>query len=307
VALDADTRNVLDLLEQLGMRDIADLTPEEARNLRLTPPPAEPTAVGSVEDRVIAGPEEDIALRVYRPQAGSGTGALVYFHGGGWVIGDLDSHDETCRRLCRDAGITVVAVHYRRAPETTYPGAVDDCFAATCWVADHAAELGIDGGRIAVGGDSAGGNLAAAVALMARDRGHPALCFQLLIYPVTAADFDTASYRDNAEGYLLSRRAMQWVWDQYVPDTDQRREPYAAPLAADDLSGLPPALVQTAEYDPLRDEGEAFAAALEHAGVTVEHTRYDGLIHGFFGMQDAVPATRPALAQAAAALRRHLG
>jgi hypothetical protein len=128
---------------------------------------------GSTWDRSIAGPEEDLALRIYRPQAGSGTGALVYFHGGGWVIGDLDSHDETCRRLCRDAGITVVAVHYRRAPETTYPGAVDDCYAATCWVADHAAELGIDAGRIAVGGDSAGGNLAAAVALMARDRGAP--------------------------------------------------------------------------------------------------------------------------------------
>jgi acetyl esterase len=306
VALDADTRNVLDMLEQLGMRDIADLTPEEARDLRLSPPPPVPTAVGGVEDRTIAGPDEDIPLRIYRPERKSATGALVYFHGGGWVIGDLDSHDETCRRLCREAGVAVVAVHYRRAPETTYPGAVDDCFAATCWVADHAAELDIDPARLAVGGDSAGGNLAAAVALMARDRGHPAVCFQLLIYPVTAADFDTASYRENAEGYLLSRRAMQWFWDQYVPDTDQRREPYAAPLRAQSLAGLPPALVQTAEYDPLRDEGEAFAEALKRAGVNVQMTRYDGLIHGFFGMQDAVPAARPALAEAARALRAHL-
>lgn len=294
------------MLQQLGMRDLADMTPEEARSLQLTPPPAQPTAVGAVQDRTIAGPDEDIALRIYRPEESGAGGALVYFHGGGWVIGDLDSHDETCRRLCREAGTTVVAVHYRRAPETTYPGAVDDCFAATCWVAEHAGELGIDGGRIAVGGDSAGGNLAAAVALMARDRGHPAIRFQLLIYPVTAADFGTASYRDNAEGYLLSRRAMQWFWDQYVPDTDQRNEPYAAPLMASNLAGLPPALVQTAEYDPLRDEGEAYAAALERAGVAVQQTRYDGLIHGFFGMQDAVAAARPALSEAAEALRRHL-
>ncbi|MFU8814625.1 MAG: alpha/beta hydrolase [Pseudomonadales bacterium] len=307
MALDADTKNVLDMLESLGMRDLADLTPEEARNLQLTPPPAVPTVVGEVENRSIPRPDEDLALRIYSPDGGAATGALVYFHGGGWVIGDLDSHDETCRRLCSGAGIKVVAVHYRRAPKTTYPGAVEDCYAATAWVAEHAAELNVDAERIAVGGDSAGGNLAAAVALMARDRGGPALKFQLLIYPVTAADFDTASYHDNAEGYLLSRRAMQWFWDQYVPDLDQRREPYAAPLAAASLADLPPALVQTAEYDPLRDEGEAFAAALERAGVAVRSTRYPGLIHGFFGMQDAVAAARPALAEAVDALREHLG
>jgi acetyl esterase len=307
VALDSDTRNVLDMLESLGMRDLADLTPEEARNLQLTPPPAVPTQVAEVENRSVAGPEEDLALRIYSPEGSATTGALMYFHGGGWVIGDLDSHDETCRRLCRGAGVKVIAVHYRRAPETTFPGAVEDCFAATVWAAANADALNIDTGRIAVGGDSAGGNLAAAVALMARDRGGPALRFQLLVYPVTAARFDTDSYRDNAEGYLLSRRAMQWFWDQYVPDLDQRREPYAAPLEAKSLAGLPPALVQTAEYDPLRDEGEAFAAALRRDGVAVTATRYDGLIHGFFGMQEAVAAARPALAEALAALRQHLG
>ena len=307
MALDSDTKNVLDMLESLGMRDLADLTPEEARNLQMTPPPAVPTRVGDVENRYIPGPDEDLAVRIYSPDGDTTTGALVYFHGGGWVIGDLDSHDETCRRLCSGAGVKVIAVHYRRAPETTFPGPVEDCYAATAWVARHAGELNIDPGRVAVGGDSAGGNLAAAVALMARDRDGPQLCFQLLIYPVTAADFDTGSYRDNAEGYLLSRRAMQWFWDQYVPDLAQRREPYAAPLAAPSLAGLPPALIQTAEYDPLRDEGEAFAAALERAGIAVKSTRYDGLIHGFFGMQDAVAATRPALAEAVGALREHLG
>jgi len=307
MALDNDTRNVLDMLETLGMQDIADLTPEEARNLQLTPPPEVPTPVGDVTNRVIAGPDEDVPLRLYAPaDADPGGGALVYFHGGGWVIGDLDSHDETCRRLCRQAGIVVVAVHYRRAPETTYPGAAEDCYAATCWAAEHAAELGFDAQRLAVGGDSAGGNLAAAVALMARDRGTPALAFQLLIYPVTDADFDTGSYHDNSVGYLLSRRGMQWFWDQYVPDADQRREPYAAPLRAGSLAGLPTALIQTAEYDPLRDEGEAYAQALQAAGVEVTQTRYHGLIHGFFGMQDAVAAARRALEEAAAALRRYL-
>jgi acetyl esterase len=304
--LDPDTGKLLQLMADMGMSDLADLTPEEARSLRLTPPPANPTPVGAVTDLTIAGPDEPLALRRYTPARRHVRGALVYFHGGGWVIGDLDSHDETCRRLCSGAGVEVVAVHYRRAPETTYPGAVEDCYAATQWVAEHAAELGIDATRIAVGGDSAGGNLAAAVALMARDRNGPALRFQLLIYPVTDANFERQSYQANGVGYLLSRRGMQWFWDQYVPDTAQRSEPYAAPLGAADLTGLPPALVQTAGFDPLRDEGEAYANALRGAGVGVQSTRYTGLIHGFFGMQDAVPAARPALVEAVAALREHL-
>jgi acetyl esterase len=306
MALDPDTRNMLDMLASMGMGDIADLTPEQARAMRMTPPPAEPTPVGAVADRTLPSAREPIPVRIYSPATPAQRGALVYFHGGGWVIGDLDSHDETCRRLCSGAGLTVISVHYRRAPETTYPGAVEDCYAATCWTAENAAALGIDPHRIAVGGDSAGGNLAAAVALMARDRGGPAIRFQLLIYPVTDADFARASYRENGEGYLLSRRGMQWFWDQYVPDLEQRREPYAAPLRAARLDGLPPALVQTAEFDPLRDEGEAYAEALRQAGVAVRMTRYDGLIHGFFGMQDAIPAARPALQEAIAALREHL-
>jgi len=304
--LDPDTRNMLDMLASMGMSDIADLTPEQARAMQMTPPPANPTAVGGIDNRTIPGPDTPIPVRIYSPAAQNLRGALVYFHGGGWVIGDLDSHDETCRRLCSSAGLMVISVDYRRAPETTYPGAVEDCYAATCWTAEHAAELGIDASRIAVGGDSAGGNLAAAVTLLARDRGGPALRFQLLIYPVTDSSFEWPSYRANGEGYLLSRRGMQWFWDQYVPDLDQRREPSASPLRAASLAGLPAALVQTAEFDPLRDEGEAYADALAKAGVQVRKTRYDGLIHGFFGMQEAIPAARPALAEAVAALREHL-
>jgi acetyl esterase len=307
VPLDTDTQAVLNLLKDLGAPDFADLTPEEARNLSMTPPPAKPTPVGNVMDEHIPRPNGPLPVRIYTPEAPGLPGVLVYFHGGGWVFGDLDSHDETCRRLCSNAGVKVVSVHYRRAPETTYPGAAEDCYAATAWVAQNARRLGIEADRIAVGGDSAGGNLAAATAIMARDRGGPAIRLQLLIYPITDALFDTDSYRDNAEGYLLTRRAMQYFWDQYVPDMDQRTEPYAAPLRAADLRGLPAALVQTAEYDPLRDEGEAYAAALQKAGVSVQQTRYDGLIHGYFGMQDAIAAARPAMAEAVAVLRAHLG
>lgn len=305
--LDSDTQAVLKLLKDLGAPDFADLSPEEARNLSLAPPPEKPTPVAEVADELIPRPNEPLAVRIYTPESRALAGALVYFHGGGWVFGDLDSHDETCRRLCREAGLKVISVHYRRAPETTFPGAAEDCYAATAWVAENAARLGIDPGRIAVGGDSAGGNLAAVTALMARDRGGPPLRLQLLIYPVIDADFETASYRDNADGYLLSRRAMQYFWDQYVPDLQERNEPYASPLRASDLSRLPPALIQTAEYDPLRDEGEAYATALAEAGVAVQQTRYDGLIHGFFAMQDAIAAARPAMTEAVAALRRHLG
>ncbi|MCP5181422.1 MAG: alpha/beta hydrolase [Pseudomonadales bacterium] len=306
--VDQDTQAVLDLLRTLGAPDFADLTPEAARGLSMAPPPAVPTPVGNVENRQIPGRAGDIPLRIYSPAGStSATGALLFFHGGGWVIGSLDSHDETCRLLCSGSGLKVVSVDYRLAPETRFPGAVEDCYDATQWVASHAAALGIDASRIAVGGDSAGGNLAAGVALMARDQQGPAIAFQLLIYPVTDARFDTASYIANAEGYLLSRRAMQWFWNHYVPREEERTNPYASPLRAASLADLPPALVLTAEFDPLRDEGEAYAAALRKAGVAVQATRYDGVVHGFFGMPANVAKARAAIDQATRALRNQLG
>lgn len=306
--VDQDTQAVLDLLRTLGAPDFADLTPEAARGLSMAPPPAVPTPVGNVENRQIPGRAGDVPLRIYSPAGStSATGALLFFHGGGWVIGSLDSHDETCRLLCSGSGLKVVSVDYRLAPETRFPGAVEDCYDATQWVASHAAALGIDASRIAVGGDSAGGNLAAGVALMARDQQGPAIAFQLLIYPVTDARFDTASYIANAEGYLLSRRAMQWFWNHYVPREEERTNPYASPLRAASLADLPPALVLTAEFDPLRDEGEAYAAALRKAGVAVQATRYDGVVHGFFGMPANVAKARAAIDQATRALRNQLG
>ena len=262
--------------------------------------------VAAVEDRRLPGPAGEIPVRVYRPEGRAPLPALVYFHGGGWVIGSLETHDGSCRDLANRIGCVVVSVDYRLAPEARYPAAAEDCYAATKWVAGNAKALGVDAARLGIGGDSAGGNLAAVVALMARDRGGPALRHQLLIYPVTDADFSRASYRENAEGYLLTTKAMEWFWGHYVPDPARRQEPYAAPLRAKELSGLPPAFVLTAEYDPLRDEGEAYAKRLQQAGVKTRLQRYDGAIHGFFAMGLLAEVARKAVDDAAAEARKAL-
>jgi acetyl esterase len=210
------------------------------------------------------------------------------------VVGDVSSHDEVCRQLCAGANAIVISVNYRLAPETPFPGGLEDCYAATQWAAEHAADLGGDSARVAVGGDSAGGNLAAAVCLLARERGGPALRHQLLIYPVTDSNFERPSYRDNADGYLLTRGMMQWFWQQYLEDPGQADNPLAAPLHAD-LAGLPAATVITAGFDPLRDEGQAFAAKLEASGVAVEHLEFKGMIHGFVSMDAGLTQTRVAV------------
>jgi acetyl esterase len=242
-------------------------------------------------------------VRIYTP-AGSGPfPVLVFFHGGGWVIGDLDTQDGACRALANGAGCLVVSVGYRLAPEHKFPAAPDDTYAATKWVAANAASINADPARIAVGGDSAGGNLTAVTAQMARQRGGPRLAFQLLIYPVTDGACDTASYRDNADGYLLTKEMMLWFWNHYVRNPEERFNSMASPLRAQSLKGLPPALVQTAEFDPLRDEGEAYAARLQEAGVPVKLTRYDGMIHGFFGMASVIDRATTAIGEAAEALR----
>ena len=263
--------------------------------------------VAAVEDRRIPGPAGEIPVRIYRPEGKAPFPVLVYFHGGGWVIGGIETHDGSCRELANRIGCVVISVDYRLAPESRYPAAAEDCFAATKWVAEHAGELGVDPKRMGIGGDSAGGNLTAAVALMVRDRRGPALRHQLLIYPVTDADFTRQSYRENAEGYLLTTKAMEWFWDHYVPDRAQRQEGYASPLRAKDLAGLPPAFVITAEYDPLRDEGEAYAKRLQAAGVPTQLKRYDGAIHGFFAMGLLAQVARDAVDDAVTAVRRGLG
>jgi acetyl esterase len=256
--------------------------------------------VASIEDRRIPGPAGDIPVRIYTPEGSGPLPAIAFFHGGGFVIGNLDSHDGVCRALANSAGAIVMSVDYRLAPEHPFPAAPEDCFAATQWLHAHATELGADPDRLAVAGDSAGGNLAAVVPLMARDAGGPPLRAQVLIYPVTDCTLSHPSIEENGEGYLLTAADMRWFVGHYRPDA---KHGHASPLHAEDLSGLPPALVITAEFDPLRDEGEAYAQRLRDAGVQVSSTRYDGMIHGFISMQGILDASGKAIAECSGALR----
>jgi len=306
--LDPQARLLLDQFASTGAPPLHEMAVPDARQLmdtlRTMSPPGVPVA--HVEDRTVPGPAGEIPVRLYRPEGGTPP-LLVYFHGGGWVLGSLESHDSTLRDLCNASGCAILAVDYRLAPEHRFPAAVDDCWAATAWAAANAAALGADPGRIAVGGDSAGGNLTAVVAQLARDRGGVPLRFQLLIYPATDAATDTPSYHENAKGYFLELDDMRWFYDHYLGPDGDRSDPRASPLRTTDLRGLPPALVITAEFDPLRDEGEAYAERLRAAGVPVTLTRYDGMIHGFFGMGALLDQARTAVTEAAAALRAALG
>ena len=305
MALDPQARAVLDQMAEAGGPPINKLSVSEARqaSAALAAMQGLPEPVGSIEDRTLHGPGGDLQVRIYAPSGNGPFPVLMYFHGGGWVIGDIESSDGLCRILTNAAGCIVVSVDYRLAPEHPFPAAADDAYHATLWAATHASSFGGDPSRIAVCGDSAGGNLAAVVAQIARDRGKPAIGFQLLIYPITDAACDTPSYSENAEGYFLTRDAMQWFWHHYVQNDADRNHPYASPLRAGNLAGLPAALVITAEFDPLRDEGERYAERMRAAGTPVQLTRYDGMIHGFFAMSAIIDPGRTAIRQSAAALR----
>jgi acetyl esterase len=239
-----------------------------------------------------------IPMRVYRPWREAAAPAFIYFHGGGWVLGGLDSHDHICRSLASAVPCTVFSVDYRLAPEHKFPAAVDDAFTATKWIADHAAELNIDPARIAVGGDSAGGNLATVVAHLAREHSGPRLVYQLLIYPATDMRMSAPSIEENAEAPVLNKAVMQWFVNHYLKDAADQANALASPLLATDLSGLPPAFIITAECDPLRDEGEAYAELLKREGVPVEVRRYAGMPHGFFSMAAGLDMARHAVADA---------
>jgi acetyl esterase len=245
-------------------------------------PPAKPEPVAEVRDDTVPGPGGDIPVRIYRPD-GHGLPVLVYAHGGGFVFCDLDSHDGLCRNIANRVQAVVISVAYRLAPENRWPDAAEDVYTVAQWAVDNADAVGGDARRVAVGGDSAGGNLAAVAAVMARDRGGPKIAAQLLLYPVIAADFDTESYRLYGKGFYNPKPALQWYWDQYVPMLADRENPYASPLRAN-LAGLPPAVVVLAGHDPLRDEGNAYADALEAAGVVMVRCPFEGGIHGFMTM-----------------------
>ena len=306
--LDPQARLMIERLQALNLPPVSKMTPSEARESVRQRSAALPREdVASVRDHRVPVTGGTILVRVYTPRGSAPLPALVYFHGGGWVTGDVETHEGICRTLANAAGCVVASVDYRCAPEFAYPTAAEDCFAATRWVVDSARALGVDARRLAVCGDSAGGNLAAAVALMARDRGGPKLALQVLVYPITDCDFERPSYGENAEGYLLTAESMRFYWDQYVPNPADRTQPYVSPIRAASLAGLPPALVITAEYDPLRDEGEAYAEKLADAGVPVTQSRYPGMIHAFFRFTNVMDAARAAVAEVVAALQKAWG
>ena len=303
--LDPDTAALLDSLRRLDVPPLSAGTPEAARAGYDAAPKPDGEPVARVFDATVPGPAGEIPVRVYAPTDDPVLPVVSFFHGGGWVLSHLDGHDSLARRLALRSGALVVSVDYRLAPEHPFPAPHDDCWAATRWLADHAGEFGGDGSRLAVAGDSAGGNLAAGVALRARDEGLD-LAFQLLVYPAVDLDFTRPSMIDNATGYFLTTEDMQWFWNHYVTP-ENRDNPYAVPMTADDVSGLAPALIQTAEYDPLRDEGEAWGERLREAGVDVTITRYDGVVHGFVSRWTQMARAEAADDEAGAALRSALG
>jgi len=266
-----------------------------------------PEPVAAVEDRSIPGPGGPLPLRVYRPAADARLPVLVYFFGGGWMLGTIETSDAICRNLANAAHCTVVAVGYRLAPEHPFPAAVHDCFAAVRWIHAHGAEIGADPARLAVGGDSAGGNLAAAVTLLARDANGPTITAQLLVYPNTDHLSDTPSGRQNDDALFFNSRSVESYWSNYLARPADGADPLASPLRAAHHRGLPAALVITAEYDPTRDEAEEYADRLAKAGVPVQLTRYPGMVHGFFAMGGTLHAGRRALAEAAGFLRTSFG
>ena len=306
MALHSQCKAFLDQIAADGGRPLHEMSPVEARANAMPPElggPEQP--VHTVEDRRIPGDGGLIPVRVYRPSAASPLPALMYFHGGGFVLGGLEMSDRTCRALANSSGCVVISVDYRLAPEHAFPAAADDAFAATQFVAEHAADFGIDPALMAVGGDSAGGNLATVVALRARDAGGPALAFQLLVYPWVDFADDSPSMREYAENHFLTADAVEWFANHYVPAPIDRRQPWVSPARAN-LAGLPPAFVLTAECDPLRDQGEAFAQRLKDAGVQTTLTRYDGMFHPFFSLSGIIDGGRTAIADAAAALKTAL-
>ncbi|WP_339531905.1 alpha/beta hydrolase [Pseudomonas mucidolens] len=311
--VERNTQVFLDALNSGTGKPIEHLAPEQARavlsgaqaGVKLTLPKAD------ISQKTIQVDGQPLELTIVRPAGVKGTlPVFMFFHGGGWVLGDFPTHERLVRDLVAGSGAAAVFVNYTPSPEARYPVAINQAYGATQWVAEHGKEINVDGKRLAVAGNSVGGNMAAVVSLMAKDKGTPALKFQLLLWPVTDANFETASYNQYAEGHFLTKNMMKWFWDNYTTDAKQRAEIYASPLRATaaQLKGLPPALVQTAGADVLRDEGEAYARKLDEAGVAVTSVRYNGMIHdyGLLNVVSQVPAVRSALSQAAEELKRHL-
>src|SRR4051794_30801227 len=306
--LDPQIEALLAEMRALGAKPFEELSVPEARIAArsfkdLQGPPED---VARVDHLFIPGPTADLPVRIYTPEGTGPFPALVYYHGSGWVVLNIEVCDTTMRALANATGCVVVAVNYQKAPEHPFPVPFEDCWATTLWTFENAEALGIDPARIGVIGDSAGGNLAAAVTLRARDEGAPEIAFQALIYPAVEHGWDTGSAHENAEGYLLQRESMHWFWDHYIPDKSLVGDWRVSPLKASDHAGLPPAFIATAEFDPLRDDGRAYHAALHDAGVPVTYVEYDGMIHGFYWMQGVVDGTKRLHEDLAEAIREGL-
>lgn len=304
--LDPQAQEILQKAKASGLPPVYTLPVDQARKRMrdafISGTPPEPVKL--VEDLRIPGPNNGLPLRVYHPNPDERLPVLVFFHGGGWTINDLDTHDAVCRKLANDAGSAVISVDYRLAPEYKYPFGLEDAYLATQWVEDNASVIKCDASRIAVGGDSSGGTMATGVSMLSRDRNGPNIIFQVLAYPVT--DYympGTSSYVENATGYSLNRDFMIWFWTNYLPDGANLDDPYLCPLRANDLSKLPPALIMTGEYDPLRDEGRRYAERLREAGVKVDYKHYDDQMHGFIMQFRVIDRARIALEYIAASLR----
>ena len=306
--LDPQARALIDLMIERGVPPTHTLSPEEARRLyreRRGYTQPEPPALGEMRELRLPGPAGELPARLYHPRDAAGTPPLlVYFHGGGWTIGDLDTHDVLCRQLCAGSGAAVLSVDYRMGPEQRFPAAVDDCVAATRWAQAHGAELGIDAARVAVGGDSAGGNLAAVVALVLRDADAPPLRLQLLIYPATDMRCLAPSHTTNGQGYLLTADSLAYYRGHYLADRSEWTDWRASPLLAADHARLPPALVLTAGFDPLRDEGRQYADALSSAGTPAQYVCFERQVHGFITMSRVIDEANTAVDLCCAALRR---
>lgn len=307
MAIDPMIQGILKQLNAAPHIPFDQMTAEDFRSQQMSLP-VPPEEVKQVRDDAISLPGRSLPIRVYTPKSSSGgpLPALVFDHGGGWVIGNIESHDPICRVLANRAECLVISVDYRLAPEHKFPAAVDDAYDALVYIAAHADQFRIDPHRIAVGGDSAGGNLAAVAAIIAKERGTPAIAYQLLLYPSTGYEVAPPSIEENAKGYLLTGDMMQWFRKQYLNTDDELTHPYFAPVLYHDLTGLPPAFIATAQFDPLRDVGKAYADALRENGISVTHKNFETLIHGFANFHGFVPASTAALEECAEQLRRAL-